>query len=76
MDYKLVDGFKHSPDCPEMLPDRFAKNGKKLVAQCGDTFVCETCYERVGLCVGASDDHPEDCDECANRKDSQPGASP
>jgi hypothetical protein len=48
----------HAPGC--------RKAGRPL--ECGGAFVCGTCAKLVGNCLGAMDDDPDDCDECANEK--------
>ena len=33
---------------------------------CGGTYVCNRCDRTFGWCIGACDDTPALCDECAN----------
>jgi hypothetical protein len=41
----------HAPDCHD---------------ECGGDYVCPRCEHRFGWCIGAYDDTPALCDECAN----------
>lgn len=53
-------------------PDRhrFPKHGCGD-GECGGLFRCGTCRGMFGWCLGAADRHPDDCDDCANRKEFQ-----
>ena len=50
----------HAPDCA-----MGTANGKPL-HHCGGTYVCPWCDRKFGWCIGAFDDTPALCDECAN----------
>lgn len=41
---------------------------KRGTPTCGGSFKCATCGKLVGWCHGAYDEHPDDCDWCANKK--------
>lgn len=57
---KHDDGSRHEPGCQLWVSRE---------PRCGGSFECGTCGALVGWCWGAWDDHPEDCDACANAHD-------
>src|ERR1041385_5187337 len=40
-----------------------------------DTFVCGSCKQLRPSCVGASDEYPDDCDDCVYQKEHPPKPS-
>jgi hypothetical protein len=46
-----VEVVEHAPDCG---------------GSCGGTYVCNRCEKTFGWCIGACDDTPSLCDDCAN----------
>ena len=49
----------HAPDCAGMLI-----SGRPFFS-CGGVYVCPRCDREFGWCIGAYDDTPALCDECA-----------
>lgn len=49
----------HEPGCARLL-----MNGAPWHL-CGGTYVCPRCEREFGWCIGAADDTPSLCDECA-----------
>jgi hypothetical protein len=60
----------HAPDCPR---------GRGYSAddsrRCGGTYECPRCDRTFGWCIGAHDDTPALCDECANTIQADAGAA-
>ena len=54
------NGAMHAPGCAIGTA-----NAKPLYV-CGGTYVCPRCEREFGWCIGACDDTPALCDECAN----------
>jgi hypothetical protein len=46
--------------------DRVNKHAPDCAATCGGTYICSRCELEFGWCMGAYDDTPGFCDECAN----------
>jgi hypothetical protein len=51
MDAEDSRDAEHAPDCNH---------------DCGGDYVCNRCERKFGWCLGAFDDTPAICDECAN----------
>jgi len=51
----------HAPDCA-----RCVTSGGQPLYECGGTYTCPRCDRVFGWCIGAYDDTPALCDECAN----------
>ena len=51
---------KHAPDCATLFI-----SGTPAYS-CGGTYTCNRCEREFGWCLGAVDDTPALCDECAN----------
>jgi hypothetical protein len=50
----------HAPDCAATIVSGHFTHG------CGGTYTCPLCEREFGWCIGAYDDTPALCDECAN----------
>jgi hypothetical protein len=57
MSYSMAE---HAHDCA-----RTTCNGAPMY-ECGGTYKCNRCEREFGWCIGAYDDTPALCDECAN----------
>jgi hypothetical protein len=51
---------QHAADCARMSVDG------RPVHECGGAYTCPRCESDFGWCIGAYDDTPALCDECAN----------
>lgn len=55
----MSEGAVHASGCSNLLINN------RPNYSCGGTYVCPRCDREFGWCIGAMDDTPALCDECA-----------